>query len=183
MPEPGIADRIKAALRLASLELKRADRRTRELEAENERLKSSLEGRANLSTESTVFKGVGLGGKTAVETYRNANVGTFVQLLNQLGPNALATGREKQLFAIRSVLYADFESLYGTPPKTREEARRRELVRMAFASRPIAWALTGTQRRHEEFRHDLIALFLSSGVDTTTWDFVRRGVEEPAGNA
>jgi hypothetical protein len=184
--DPKLASSVLAALRLAQDQVKEAHSREgallariRQLERETDKQQDALEGRFNLSARSTAFRGVGLGGKSSVETYRNANVGVFIQLVNELGMNARIAGREAMMFAVRSALLADLEAIYSTPPKTPEEATRRDLLRVVFSARALAWALVGTEHHHEMFRQDVISLFLNSGVDTSVWDFVRRGVERP----
>jgi len=165
------------ALRLARREIDRLeeerDRLQGELTSQGRQLKSSLD----LRSSSDVFEG-GLGNRPALEQYRNTNLARFMQHVNDVGVVSREHGADAARFLVRTSLRADLACLFVAPPRTVEEARRRDLLRVLLSNPASAAVLAGSEPWHERFREDLINLVLNAGVEGSTWELVRRSAEE-----
>lgn len=147
-----------------------------ELARENARLRRDLAKTLDLSVASPAFAG-GLGGRTAIEVYRNVNVGKFIQHVNEAGAFAAAHGSEVCRFFLSSIVRADLACLYAAPPATLEEGIRRDQCERMLATDEGLLILSGTTEASEAARRDWIAQVLGSGVDTSTQELVRRSGE------
>ncbi|HEV2316248.1 MAG TPA: hypothetical protein VGV89_01565 [Thermoplasmata archaeon] len=148
------------------------------LRRENERLKDSLRRTLSLAVSSPAFEG-GLGGRGAVALYRNQNIARFLEHMNNIGEWALANGEQHALFLLRTVVLADFESIFAAAPLTVEEAERRSLLEWKLKDPAAAIVLCGIEEWNERARQDFMAEVLASGVDTSTWALVRHSAETP----
>jgi hypothetical protein len=180
-PEPSEGLRMRLGGLLASL--RRAHRYVRQLERDNlalarevRRLKEGLSRRLSLDVDSQAFEG-GLGGRTAVESYRNRNVARFMEHMNTVGNWALASGEQYADFFLGTAVLADLESIYAAPPTTEEEFERRAAAEAMLKDPTLRRTLSGTGEEHEIQRREFIHLVLSSGVDTSTHELVRRSAE------
>lgn len=147
-----------------------------ELARENSRLRRDLKKTLDLSVASPAFAG-GLGGRTAIEVYRNVNVGKFIQHVNEAGAFAAAHGSEVCRFFLASVVRADLACLYAAPPATLEEGIRRDQCERMLATDEGLLILSGITEQAEAARRDFIAQVLGAGVDTSTQELVRRSGE------
>jgi hypothetical protein len=166
-----------AALTSARKELADKDRRLKALEGRLDQLDRSLEKSTGLTSASDVFEG-GLGRRAAVEQYRNTNLARFMRSVNELGVESREHGREVARFSIRTAVRADLACLFAAGPRSVEEAELRDLLRVLLSNPASASVLAGIEPWHERFREDLINLALNAGVETSTWEFVRRSAEE-----
>lgn len=148
------------------------------LAKENVRLKRALSKELDLSVESPAFEG-GLGGRTAVQHYRNVNVGKFIQHMNEAGGFALARGPDAAAFFIGTVVKADLECLFAAAPSTEEEGQRRAICEWKLTAPEVLEVLAGTADWSERARRNFISEVLSAGVDTSTQELVRRSGEMP----
>jgi hypothetical protein len=165
------------ALRFARSEIDR-------LEVERDRLQNviasrdrQLESSADLQATSDVFEG-GLGNRPALEQYRNTNLARFMQHVNDVGVVSREHGPDAARFLVRTSLRADLACLFVAPPRTVQEARRRDLLRVLLSNPASAAVLAGSEPWHERFREDLINLVLNAGVEGSTWELVRRSAED-----
>lgn len=145
---------------------------------QNGELRRRLEKTLSLDVGSPTFEG-GLGGRTALEQYRNTNVGKFIQHVNEVGSFALSRGPDVAQFFAGSLLLADLEVLWAAPALTVDEARRRALVEHMLSDHGFLESISGTEEWNEKARRDLISLVLRSGVDTTSQELLRRSGEMP----
>jgi hypothetical protein len=144
------------------------------------RLKAAVSKDLSLSVKSPTFDG-GLGGRTAIEHYRNTNVAAFLEHLNEAGTRAIALGEPTARFFLGTAVLADLQTVYAVAPKTEEEARRRHLAEWELKNPSTLAVLSGTGPEGEEARLALMKLFLSSGVDASVHELVRRSPEQIAG--
>ncbi|MCI4317668.1 MAG: hypothetical protein L3J96_03950 [Thermoplasmata archaeon] len=165
------------ALRFAQSAIDRLEkdryRLQRELASQGRQLATSTD----LRSTSDVYEG-GLGNRPALGHYRNTNLARLISNINELGLIARRHGVARARFALRTGVRADLALVYAAPPATVEEARRRDLVRVLVTNPASATMLAGDQERHERFREEFIALVLSSGVEASSWELIRRSAEE-----
>ncbi len=147
-----------------------------ELAQENARLRRDLAKTLDLSVASPAFAG-GLGGRTAIEAYRNVNVGKFIQHVNEAGAFAASRGSAHCQFFLGTIVRADLACLYAAPPATLEEGIRRDQCERMLTTDEGLLILSGTTQQAEEARRDFIAQVLGAGVDTSTQELVRRSGE------
>lgn len=146
------------------------------LAGENVRLRRSLRHELDLSVASPAFVG-GLGGRTAIEDYRNKTIGKFIQHVHNAGDFALVHGPAEAAFFLRTIVKADLECLFAAPPATEEEGIRRADCEWMLTVREATEILAGTEEWNESARENFIARVLSAGVDTSTQELVRRSGE------
>jgi hypothetical protein len=164
------------ALRTTREELRGSELERRRLVRENIKLTSALKKTIDLGFESDVVKG-GLGGRTAVETYRNRNLGPFMHHMNELGVVAATFGHDRARLYLETMISADFKVLFAAPPATEEEGVRRSTAEWMISDPAAAERLLGTEESNERARTRLINLVLRSGVDTSTYELIRRSAE------
>ncbi|HEV2519267.1 MAG TPA: hypothetical protein VGX00_01420 [Thermoplasmata archaeon] len=152
------------------------------LAGENGRLRRSLRHELDLSIASPAFVG-GLGGRTAIEDYRNKTIGKFIQHVHNAGDFALVRGKEEAAFFLRTIVKADLECLFAAPPATEEEGVRRADCEWMLTVREATEILAGTEEWNEAARENFIARVLSAGVDTSTQELVKRSGEMVRGPA
>lgn len=166
------------ALRVAELQLLAFQSDNLRLSRQNAELRTRLDKTLSLDSASAAFEG-GLGGRTAIEQYRNVNVGRFLEHMNTAGDLAMARGSEVASFFLSTAVLADLEALYAAPPVTEEEGRRRALCEFRLSSPGYLRSLSGTEEWNEKARRDFMVDVLRSGVDTTTQELLRRSGEMP----
>lgn len=137
------------------------------------RLRSSVEGELDLTVKSPAFEG-GLGGRTAIGHYRNTNLAAFIQHMNEAGKFALVGRQDVARFFLSSAVKADAECLWAAAPATAEELIRRRRVRRWLSNDEFLDRLSGASESCEQSRRRFIVRFLSSGVDTSVQELVRR---------
>jgi hypothetical protein len=152
------------------------------LAGENQRLRRSVAHELDLSVESPGFKN-GLGGRTAVGTYRNENVAKFIQHMNTVGDYALARGVKEAKFFLMTAVKADLECLYAAAPASEEEGIRRADCEWQLSNEEAVEILAGKADWNEQARVRFMSRALSAGVDTSTQELVRRSGEMPQGKA
>lgn len=140
------------------------------------RLLSALRKTIDLGAQSDVVKG-GLGGRTAIESYRNVTVANFMRHMNDMGVIAVAFGAPRAQMYLQTVISADFQVLFATDPTTEAEGSRRALAEWMITDPASCIELTGSEEFNERARRRLINLALRSGVDTSTHELVRRSSE------
>ena len=123
----------------------------------------------------------GLGGRTAVGTYRNENLASFMEHMNRIGDLSLSLGQNQADFLLQTVVKADLECLFAAPYVTAEEGRRRALCEHMVTDPAQRTRLTGTEEYHERSRRAFVSDVLSSGIDTSVQELVRRSGEMPRG--
>lgn len=141
------------------------------------RLRDEVEGKYGIEAESDVVEG-GLGGRRAIEHYRNVTVRRFLKHLNDLGLAGQGMGEEHATWAIGASLLADLQVAYSAAPLTVEEAERRALLEEILANPSFSRALTGHRLENAYWRDIVRKLFARSGVPESTWDLSRRSIEE-----
>jgi hypothetical protein len=147
----------------------RAERAQREqAEGELAQLRKTVSRTRDVRSTSPTFEG-GLGGRPAVEAYRNTNIAGFMGSVNDLGTVGDIHGRAPTRFATRTGVRADLACLYAAAPASEAEAERRDVLRVLFSNPASAEVLAGTEEWHERAREDLISLALRSGVEVSTW--------------
>lgn len=149
------------------------------LARENSTLRTALKKTLDMSIDSPVFVG-GLGGRTAVEKYRQ-NAGRLVQLLNGVGNQALLRGRVAAKFFLRGPIKLDLEALWAAAPATVEEGLRRDDLRRKLTVDEELELLAGTDETSELARQKFISALAGSGIDTSAQEIFRRSGEMPAG--
>lgn len=164
------------ALRSARSQMQERDERIRELERRLDRLEREAGRSVDLKVTTTALEG-GLGNRPATDAYRNRQIAGFMASVNDLGLVSRKFGTEAARVAVQTGVRANLAMLYATAPASVEEGRRRDLLRVLFSSPAAAAILAGSEERHERFRHDVITAALNAGVETSTWELVRRSVE------
>ncbi len=165
-----------AVLRLADAQLKALQADNEQLLRETKELRGRLAKTLDLSVRSPAFE-AGLGGRTAIGTYRNDNVGQFIQNMNKVGDLAISVSPEVAQFFLATAVKADLMCLYAAGPSTEEEARRRAICEWMLTHEGKLRILAGKERWNESARKDFISDVLSSGIDTSTQELVRRSGE------
>ncbi len=163
-------------LRLANAALVAYQNDNTRLATQNKDLRVRLSKELDLDVASPGFRS-GLAGRTAVGTYRNENVGTFIQHMNEVGSHALVEGEDAADFYLRNVVKPDLEALFAAPPATEEEGQRRALCEHTLTDERSRKALAGTEPWNERSRQDYISDVLSAGVDTSVFEIFRRSPE------
>jgi hypothetical protein len=161
---------LQAQLRAERIEKKAA-------EDELSQLRKTVAKTRDVRSTSPTFDG-GLGGRPAIEAYRNTNIAGFMGSVNDLGAIGDIHGSGPTRFAARTGVRADLACLYAAAPASEAEAERRDVLRVLFSNPASAEVLAGTEEWHERAREDLISLALRSGVEVSTWELVRRSAEQ-----
>lgn len=174
--------RAREALLVARRAIRRAERAADTLRGdnvrlakENARLRASLRKSLDLSVDSPVFKG-GLGGRTAIESYRG-NAGKFIQVMNEVGPRAALYGTEAAAHFLRGPVKMDLEALWAAPAATFEEAARRADLEHKLTADEEVSILAAADETGERARQEFITAVAGSGIDTSTQELVRRSAE------
>jgi hypothetical protein len=165
------------AVRTLQSRLKAEQEKREEAEAELEQLRRTVAKTRDVRSTSPTFDG-GLGGRPAIEAYRNTNIAGFMGSVNDLGAVGDVHGSGPTRFAARTGVRADLACLYAAAPASEAEAERRDVLRVLFSNPASAEVLAGTEEWHERAREDLISLALRSGVEVSTWELVRRSAEQ-----
>ncbi len=165
-----------AVLRLANAQVKAYQADNEHLLRETKELRARLAKTLDLSVRSPAFE-AGLGGRTAIGTYRNDNVGQFMEHMNKVGDLAISVSSEVAQFFLATAVKADLVCLYAAGPSTEEEARRRAICEWMLTNEGKLRILAGKERWNESARRDFISDVLSSGIDTSTQELVRRSGE------
>lgn len=134
----------------------------------------ALEDEEMLTIGSNTFEG-GNARREGIEHYLNVNVQRFIVHVNEVGTSVVrmaavvgeSQARRKAQSFLRSTCLRDLEGCYTKEHITEQEGERRALVEKWFKSDALSWGLTQPTMEGEGQRQELIALFLSSGVDTS----------------
>ena len=137
-------------------------------------LVDALEDQEMLTIGSNTFEG-GNARREGIEHYLNVNVQRFIVHVNEVGTSVVrmaailgqTEARKKAQSFLRSTCLRDLEGCYTKEHITEQEGERRALVEKWFKSDALSWGLTQPTSEGEGQRQELIALFLSSGVDTS----------------
>ncbi len=163
-------------LRLANAQVRAYQADNEYLLREVKELRSRLAKTLDLSVRSPAFES-GLGGRTAIGTYRNDNVGQFMEHMNKVGDLALSVSPEVAEFFLSTAVKADLVCLYAAGPSTEEEGRRRAICEWKLTNEGTLRNLAGSKGWNERARRGFISEVLSSGIDTSTQELVRRSGE------
>lgn len=165
-----------AALRHLLRENQALRRDNLELARINRRLRSELAKKLDLSIASPAFKD-GLGGRTAVGTYRNDNLGQLMEHLNTVGRFALAGLKEEAIFFLGTAVKADVQSIWAARAASEEEVHRRVRLRQDLSDEGFLEMLVAPDEIGERSRRRFISRILDAGVDTSVQELVRRSPE------
>jgi hypothetical protein len=168
-----------AAAALERIRVERDESRleVRRLQKQVVKLTSAVKKMIDLGVDSDVVKG-GLGGRTAIESYRG-NIGRFMHHMYELGVIAAAFGHDRARLYLQTTISADFHVIFASAPATDEEGKRRADAEWMITSPAAQERLLGTGEASERARARFINLVLRSGVDTSTYELVRRSGEMP----
>lgn len=168
------------ALNASQREIRASHRDNLLLARKNRLLERAIAKTLDLSFQSPAFKD-GLGGRTAVGTYRNDNLGQLMQHFHRVGEFALAGQRDEAIFFLRTAVKADVQSIWAARPASREEARRRIRIRQQLSDEAELRVLVAPDAIGEKTRGQFISQILDAGVDTSVQELVKRSPEMERG--
>lgn len=168
--------RCRTALKAQQREIRASHRDNLELARRNRRLEAALRKELDLSFASPAFKD-GLGGRTAVGTYRNENLGQIMEHFHEAGRFALAGLEKEAIFFLGTAVKADVQTIWAARAASREEVERRIRLRQLLSDEAYLRALAQPDEIGEKTRGRFIGMLLDAGVDTSVQELVRRSPE------